>query len=69
MAQPAAGPVGALLTATMTLNEILLAEPRAVAVFARYGMDSCCGGVKPLTLVCEKHGLDLATVLAELRAL
>lgn len=69
MSQSAAEPVDARLTATMTLNEILLAEPRAVEVFARYGMDSCCGGVKPLTLVCEKHGLDLPAVLAELRAL
>lgn len=69
MSEPAATPVGALLTATMTLNEILLAEPRAVEVFARYGMDCCCGGVKPLTLVCETLGLDLPAVLTELRAL
>lgn len=53
----------------MTLNEISLAVPRALEVFERYGLDSCCGGAKTLALVCERHGLDLPTLLAELRAL
>ncbi len=53
----------------MTLNEISLAVPRALEVFERYGLDSCCGGAKALALVCERHGLDLPTLLAELRAL
>jgi iron-sulfur cluster repair protein YtfE (RIC family) len=53
---------------TMTLNAISLASPRALEVFARHGLDSCCGGAKPLALVCERHGLDLDEVLKELRA-
>lgn len=57
------------VTATMTLNEISLSVPRALEVFARHGLDSCCGGAKPLALVCERHGLDLGALLAELRAL
>ena len=57
------------ITATMTLNEISLAAPQTLEVFARHGLDSCCGGAKPLALVCEKHGLDLEAILAELRAL
>ena len=56
------------ITGTMTLNEISLAVPRALEVFARYRLDSCCGGAKPLALVCERHGLDLDEVLKELRA-
>ena len=56
------------IAATMTLNEISLATPRALEVFARHGLDSCCGGAKPLALVCERHGLDLDEVLTELRA-
>jgi len=57
-----------LITETMTLNEIMLAAPRAVEIFNQYGLDSCCGGAKPLALVCEKHGLDLTAVLKELHA-
>ncbi|MFA6166791.1 MAG: DUF542 domain-containing protein [Gemmatimonadaceae bacterium] len=56
------------IAATMTLNEISLATPRALEVFAHHGLDSCCGGAKPLALVCERHGLDLDEVLKELRA-
>jgi regulator of cell morphogenesis and NO signaling len=57
-----------LLTGELTLNEISLAEPRALEVFNRHGLDSCCGGAKPLALVCEKHGLDVEALLTELRA-
>ena len=57
------------LSAEMTLNEIAAAVPRALEVFNRLGLDSCCGGAKPLGLVCEKHHLDLEAVLHELRAL
>ncbi len=53
----------------LTLNEIATAIPRALEVFTRYGLDSCCGGAKPLGLVCEKHGLDLDAVLGDLKAL
>ncbi len=56
------------ISETMTLNDIMLATPRAVEIFNRLGLDSCCGGAKPLALVCEKHGHDLAAVLRELRA-
>lgn len=57
------------ITGAMTLNEITLAQPRAVEVFERHGLDSCCGGAKPLELVCERHGLDLNQLLSELRTL
>jgi iron-sulfur cluster repair protein YtfE (RIC family) len=58
-----------VITAAMTLNEIALVVPRAVEVFARHGLDACCGGAKPLVLVCDKHGLDLEAMLGELHAL
>jgi len=57
------------LNGELTLNDIAAAVPRALEVFNRYGLDSCCGGAKPLALVCEKHGLDLEAVLGELKAL
>jgi regulator of cell morphogenesis and NO signaling len=57
------------ITGEMTLNAISLAQPRALEVFDRHGLDSCCGGAKPLAVVCERHGLDLEALLRELRAL
>lgn len=59
----------ATITGDLTLNEISLAQPRALEVFERHGLDSCCGGAKTLAFVCERHGLDLEALLAELRAL
>jgi regulator of cell morphogenesis and NO signaling len=56
------------LTGELTLNEIAAAVPRAFEVFDRYGLDSCCGGAKPLALVCEKHALDLAKVLSDIQS-
>jgi iron-sulfur cluster repair protein YtfE (RIC family) len=61
--------IDAQLTPEMSLNQIAAAVPRALEVFERLGLDSCCGGAKPLALVCEKHHLDLDAVLTELRAL
>ncbi len=57
------------VTGDLTLNDIAAAVPRALEVFASHGLDSCCGGAKPLALVCEKHHLDLDAVLQEIRAL
>ncbi len=57
------------IDASMSLNDIAAAQPRAVEVFDRYGFDSCCGGAKTLQLVCEKHALILDDVLRDLRAL
>lgn len=57
------------LNATMSLNDIAAQQPRALEVFDHYGLDSCCGGAKTLELVCEKHQLNVADVLRDLRAL
>lgn len=57
------------ISGSMTLNDIAAANPRALEVFNRYGLDSCCGGAKPLALVCDKHGLKLDEVLDAVRAL
>ena len=58
----------AAVTGDLTLNEIAATVPRALEVFDRYGLDSCCGGAKPLALVCEKHALDLAKVLSDIQS-
>jgi len=57
------------ITGALSLNEIAAQQPRALEVFNRLGLDSCCGGAKTLALVCEKHQLNLEEVLRDLHAL
>lgn len=42
--------------------------PLATRVFARHGIDFCCGGGLPIGEVCEKKGLDAEAVLREIEA-
>jgi regulator of cell morphogenesis and NO signaling len=42
--------------------DIAAALPSSVRVFQRYGIDFCCGGKRPLGVVCEEQGLPFADV-------
>ena len=53
---------------TMTINETIRERPETVAVFDRYGLDSCCGGSLPIEQAARRHGLDPDEVLAALNA-
>jgi iron-sulfur cluster repair protein YtfE (RIC family) len=53
---------------TKTLNEIIADVPQALPVLYGFGLDTCCGGGLKLAVAAERHGLDLETVLAALRA-
>jgi regulator of cell morphogenesis and NO signaling len=48
------------------VGQIAAAYPMATRVFARHGIDFCCGGGKPLGEVCEQKGLDPQAVLNEI---
>lgn len=61
-------PTHADALALRTVNEIVTADPGTLPVLARHGIDTCCGGHRPLTEVCARHGLDLDTLVAELSA-
>lgn len=50
-----------------TVNEVIAYCPRAVEVFARWGIDSCCGGGLPIEEAARRHGADPADVLAALK--
>ena len=41
--------------------------PLATRVFARHGIDFCCGGGAPLQQVCDRRGLDVERILDEIR--
>ena len=57
------------ITADTTVGEIVRAFPARSRVFENLGIDYCCGGKKSLAEVCQKKGLDPATVVAMLSAL
>jgi regulator of cell morphogenesis and NO signaling len=60
--------VTTLIHPALTLNEIIAAVPQALPVLTRFGFDTCCGGGLALSVAVERHGLELETVLAALRA-
>jgi regulator of cell morphogenesis and NO signaling len=49
-----------------TIGEMVAKDYRKAQVFKKLGIDFCCGGKKTLDEVCDKKGLDVATVKAEL---
>jgi len=51
-----------------TLNAIVAHYPQTLPVLQRFGLDTCCGGALPLHTAAQHHGLDLAEVVAALRA-
>jgi regulator of cell morphogenesis and NO signaling len=54
------------LTPDTRVGDIAARHPLATRVFARHGIDFCCGGGAPLRQACERRGLAAATVLAEI---
>lgn len=54
------------ITPEMTVADVAERFPAARTVFAREGIDLCCGGGKSLEFVAKAHGLDLEALLEEL---
>jgi len=50
------------------VGQVAAEYPLATRVFARHGIDFCCGGGKPLREACAQRGLDAATILAEIES-
>jgi len=48
------------------IGRIATEHPLATRVFARHGIDFCCGGGKPLGEACAQRGLDARAVLIEI---
>ena len=55
------------IQADTPVGQIATEYPMATQVFARHGMDFCCGGGQPIEKVCDSKGLDVAAVLDEIR--
>ena len=49
-----------------SVGQIAAEHPLATRVFARHGIDFCCGGGNPIAEVCQAEGLDTQAVLDEI---
>lgn len=54
------------ITAETSIGSVAAEHPLATRVFARHGIDFCCGGGLPLSDACAAHGVELDLVLAEI---
>lgn len=50
----------------MTVAQLAVSHPGALAVFTKYNIDYCCGGHRSLTDACHKIGLDPKKIAAEI---
>ncbi len=53
---------------TMTVKDLVDREPRVRDVFARFGMDTCCGATVPIAEAAVRHGIALDALVAALAA-
>lgn len=49
-----------------TVAQLAISQPGALAVFAKYSIDYCCGGHRSLTEACHRLGLDPDKILTEI---
>ncbi|MGC3947840.1 MAG: iron-sulfur cluster repair di-iron protein [Chryseolinea sp.] len=50
----------------LTVAQLAIAHPGALAVFTKYNIDYCCGGNRSLVDACHRIGLDPDVILAEI---
>ncbi len=55
-------------TPESTVGELVAARPLLARIFAKLGIDYCCGGKQTLAAVCARRCLDLTTTLALLES-
>lgn len=49
-----------------TVGQLVVERPSRARVFQKHGIDFCCGGRVPLTLACQKKGINLDALVSEL---
>ena len=54
------------ITNDTTVASVATRHPLATRVFARHGIDFCCGGGNSLAVACTRNGVDIAQVVEEL---
>jgi regulator of cell morphogenesis and NO signaling len=53
---------------SVTVRETIARHPETKAVFAQFGVDTCCGSGVPIVDACQRDGAELDTLLAALGA-
>ena len=53
---------------SVTVRETIARHPETKDVFARFGLDTCCGSGVPIIDAAHRDGADLETLLQALRA-
>ena len=51
---------------TLLINEIVAAHPETIAVFNRFGFDTCCGGGVRVDEAARRDGIDADEVIRAL---
>ena len=54
------------ISESTTVADIATSIPASVRVLQRHGIDFCCGGRRPLGVVCEEQGLSFADVTRDI---
>ena len=56
-----------VLDCAATVNEIVAKYPATIAIFNRYGIDSCCGGGVSVEEAAHRDGVDPGMLCRELQ--
>ncbi len=54
------------ITGATTVDEAVRLFPATLPLFAELGIDTCCGGAKPVEEAARRHGADPDALLARL---
>jgi regulator of cell morphogenesis and NO signaling len=57
-----------IITEQTTIAEIASSVPSSVRVFQRHGIDFCCGGKRPIGVVCQEQGLSYNEIVQVIQA-
>jgi len=47
-----------MIAPNMPIREVIASFPATREVFARHGLDTCCGGAHPIQAAARAHGLE-----------
>jgi iron-sulfur cluster repair protein YtfE (RIC family) len=57
------------ITSSTTVNEAIRRCPETIAVFNRFGIDSCCGGAVSIEEAAMRDGADPGEVMRQIEPL